>query len=172
MIYMGYQRPDKGYYFLADVLNQMPERVSKKMDIILAAKKYPDSKYMDVEINTEKFHSFHSKDGYSKEEISSLLKNKHLGIIPVLWEDNLPQVAIEMTAYGVPILVSDLGGASELCKDPNFVFRGGDVEDCIHKITYFVDHPERLKEYWKAYQGLNTMEDHLKELMEYWSLSL
>ena len=27
-----------------------------------------------------------------------------LSIVPVLWEDNLPQIAIESIAYGVPVL--------------------------------------------------------------------
>jgi len=98
-----------------------------------------------------------------------LLRNKNLGIIPVLWEDNLPQVAIEMTAYGVPVLASDLGGASELCNSNLFIFRGGDVKDCIDKITYFSDNPDKLDEYWKHYKKLTTMKQHMTEIMEYWS---
>lgn len=169
LIYMGYQRIDKGYYFLAEVLNNMPEAIAKKIDVTLLAKKYPNSKYKDTQINEDKFHSFIAKDGYLKDEMQSLLMNKHLGIIPVLWEDNLPQVAIEMTAYGVPILTSDLGGASELCGDKAFVFHAGDVNDCINKIINFVSHPEILEKYWENYKGLKTMKEHLKELIEHWS---
>lgn len=168
LIYMGYQRTDKGYYFLAEVLNKMPIDISKRIDITLAAKKIPNSKYKDIEINKDKFHSFVSKDGYLSKEMPNLLKEKNLGIIPVLWEDNLPQVAIEMTAYGVPVLASDLGGASELCEDDGFIFKGGDVDDCIDKITYFVENPKALERYWAHYKGINTMKVHLNELMDYW----
>jgi len=169
IIYMGYRRTDKGYYFLTHVLNKIPKEVARKIDITLAAKELPGSRYNDVEIDKSKFHSFVLQDGYSREEIPVLLSNKNLGIIPVLWEDNLPQVAIEMTAFGVPVLASDLGGASELCDDGNFVFRGGDVDACIDKITYFVKYPEKLDDYWKHYKGLTKMKDHLEELMGYWS---
>lgn len=169
LIYMGYQRIDKGYYFLVEVLNTMPEDIAKKIDVMILAKKHPNSKYKDTMINKDKFHSFVAKDGYLKDEMQTLLMNKHLGIIPVLWEDNLPQVAIEMTAYGVPILTSDLGGASELCGNKAFIFHAGDVNECINKISKFVCHPEILDEYWKDYKGLKTMKTHLKELIGYWS---
>ncbi len=169
LIYMGYQRRDKGYYFLVDVLNKMPLDVSKKLDIILAAKKIPNSKYGDVEIDKDKFHSFISKDGYKADEIPDLLSGKHLGIVPVLWEDNLPQVAIEMTAYGVPVLASDLGGTSELCEDSDFIFKSGDVDACIDRIAYFVNNPQKLKDYWVHYKGINTMKEHIDEMMGYWS---
>lgn len=169
LIYMGYRRTDKGYYFLAEVLNRMPEHIAGRMDITLVAKKNNNPRYGDVEIHEEKFHSFISKDGYSRDEIETLLANKNLGIIPVLWEDNLPQTAIEMTAYGVPVLASDLGGASELCDNQNFVFKAGDVEDCINKITQFVEHPERLDDYWISYKGLTTMREHLDEMVGFWN---
>lgn len=169
IIYMGYQRLDKGFYFLAEMLNKMPTELSKKLDITLIAKKNPNPKFKDVEIDKEKFYNFTFKNGYTKDEMPILLRNKNLGIIPVLWEDNLPQVAIEMTAYGVPVLASDLGGASELCNSNLFIFRGGDVKDCIDKITYFSDNPDKLDEYWKHYKKLTTMKQHMTEIMEYWS---
>lgn len=169
LIYMGYQRVDKGYYFLTEVLNSIPKDIAKKIDVTILAKKYPNSKYKDTIINEEKFHSFIAKDGYLKDEMQFVLQNKHLGIIPVLWEDNLPQVAIEMTAYGVPVLTSDLGGSSELCGNKAFVFHAGDVNDCVNKIINFIFYPEILKEYWRHYKGLKTMEMHLKELIEYWT---
>lgn len=169
IIYMGYQRLDKGYYFLVEVLNKMPIELSKKIDVTLIAKKNPNPKFKDVEIEKRKFHRFTSKNGYTKDEMPLLLKDKNLGIIPVLWEDNLPQIAIEMTAFGVPVLASNLGGASELCNSNAFTFKAGDVKDCIDKITYFSNNPDKLDDYWKYYRKLTTMEQHMEEIMEYWS---
>ena len=44
------------------------------------------------------------------------------GVVPVLWHDNLPQVAIEMHARHIPLLTSDMGGAQELGNCPEMVF--------------------------------------------------
>jgi hypothetical protein len=50
------------------------------------------------------------------------MKNVNLGIVPPQWEDNLPQVTIEMIANGIPALTSNKGGAHELNSHPKFVF--------------------------------------------------
>ena len=49
-------------------------------------------------------------NGYAKSEQGRLLGEIDLGVIPSLWEDNLPQVAIEYIASGIPIVASDAGG--------------------------------------------------------------
>src|SRR5690606_37858124 len=69
-------------------------------------------------------------DGYQPTELPAILEGVDLGVVPVQWEDNLPQVAIEMVAHGVPILTSDRGGAQELGgANPDFTFRAGDPTD-------------------------------------------
>ena len=88
-------------------------------------------------------------NGYTKNNQKELLQGANLGILPVMWEDNLPQVAIEQIAYGVPVLTSDLGGAKELCNDLNFVFKAGNVTDFINKLYNIYEHRELLLEYWK-----------------------
>ncbi len=163
IIYMGYKRNDKGYYFLMEVLNSLERDVANKIAVTIAAKSLPE--YPDVQVDTEKFRKYISYDGYKREEIDSLLQKQHLGIIPVLWEDNLPQVAIEMVAHGVPILTSDMGGASEIANNDKFCFHAADVAQCAEKIKDFVKHPDTLQEYWTNFRGLKTMDEHIKELL-------
>ena len=106
--------------------------------------------------------------GYNHNELRTILKNVDLGIIPVLWEDNLPQVAIEMVANGVPILCSSFGGASELCKSDLFKFNGGDEKDFVDKLSVFINNPELLKEYWPNHPPLVTMKKHTEDLEQYY----
>ena len=91
---------------------------------------------------------------------------RYLGIIPVLWEDNLPQVAIEMVAEGVPIIASDRGGASELGNNELFSFEAGNVKACCDRISYFVKRPERIQSFWGEAAKLVTMKEHISELLE------
>ncbi len=164
IIYMGYQRRDKGYMFLAEALNMLPESVSKRIRLTIAAKRVPNAP--EVIINGEKFADFIYKDGYTRNEIKSMLATQDLGIIPSLWEDALPQVAIEMAANGVPVLSSDRGGASELSDDHRFIFRAGDIEDFIRHITEIAENPRLLNEYWNGFHALTTMERHISELYD------
>lgn len=167
MIFMGYQRKDKGFFFLIDVLNEIDTITAKKINLIIAAKGDENSKKL-WNIDTEKFRSYTFQNGYLQSEIPELLKDKNLGIIPVLWEDNLPQVAIEMVANGTPILCSNMGGAKELCKNPLFCFHAGDKKMCIDRIKYFVDNPQHLSTYYDDFGGLTTMDAHVKELLDFY----
>ena len=87
-----------------------------------------------------------------------------------MWEDNLPQIAIEMVAMGVPVLCSSFGGASELCHSDRFIFQGGDEKDFRNKLIYFVENPERIKEFWNYHNGLLTMKEHFENLSEIYGL--
>ena len=51
-----------------------------------------------------------------------------------MWEDNLPQVAMEFKAMGIPVFASNRGGASELTEKTDFRFIAGDEEDFINKL--------------------------------------
>lgn len=160
--YLGYANVLKGFYFLLQALSTLPEELKSKIDIVFAAKNLNNNiKNLLIGFNSVKFY-----DGYSHKNLNSILSDVDLGIIPVLWEDNLPQVAIEMVASGTPILCSSFGGASELCRDESFKFKGGDREDFIRKLTTFVEQPELLNNFWKSNKKLVTMDEHIKELEE------
>ena len=115
-------------------------------------------------------HSVTIKDGYVLDELPILLKDVNLGIVPVLWEDNLPQVAIEMVSCGVPVLCSSYGGASELCDSELFRFDGGNTQDLLNHITHFLHYPMDLNKYWDYHNSLKTMSDHIGELKRYYGL--
>jgi glycosyltransferase involved in cell wall biosynthesis len=158
---------EKGYPFLLDALESLSKVYASQIDVMLTVKQE------EHEIINEKLINFHSvkiKQGYKHSELIDILKGCHLGIIPVVWEDNLPQIAIEMAAYGVPVLSSSLGGASELCKSELFKFEGGNSEDFLDKLIHFVENPEDLNEYWKYHTGLKTMSEHWNELVKYYNL--
>lgn len=163
VVFMGYQRQDKGFFFLIDVLNALDENVSKKMNVFLAAKGDARSESL-WRIGESKFNSFIYKNGYTRDEIGGLLANANLGIIPVLWEDNLPQVAIEMVSNGIPILCADKGGARELSNNSDFIFKAGDLEDCVKHLSMIVHNPSVLKHYYDDFNGLTTMEKHIADL--------
>lgn len=160
--YMGYERYDKGFFFFVDSLSKLDEEIAKDINVVLAVKNIHKENY------EEKLKSFNDVivyNGYTHDNLSQILSNVNLGVVPVLWEDNLPQVAIEMVAFGVPILCSDFGGASELCNNDLFKFKGGDEQDFRNKLVGFVKNPELLEKYWENHPPLMTMEKHVKELM-------
>ncbi len=169
LIYLGYMNPMKGFDFLVEALSGLDKKISQNIHLSLVCRNDPKYKIEEIKRSLEeRYASVTYIDGYTHETLPELLKGKHLGVIPVVWEDNLPQVSIEITSFGVPILASDLGGASELCSDKDFKFKGGDIQDFQKKLTYIVKNRKKLLEFWKHYNAPTTMEEHLKELYHYY----
>lgn len=164
MVYLGYPRSDKGFFFLMDSLEKADEKTAGRINLTFATK--TDDKNIIDRINrlSGKFHEVRWRNGYTHGDLSEILENQDLGVVPVLWEDNLPQVAIEMVANGVPVLSADLGGAKELSDAEAFVFQHGDADDFIEKLRDILDGRTHMSAYWDGYKGLVTMERHIKEL--------
>ena len=164
--YLGYMRQDKGFYFFLETCEKMSPKLCASCDVVFAAKASdPDAKER-IEALKNRFHGVFFYDGYSHENMEEILASVHLGIVPVLWEDNLPQIAIEMVSMGVPVLSSHLGGAKELTESENFCFRAGDFNDFEEKLMFLKEHPQILQEYFAKGRKLVTMTEHAKSLQK------
>lgn len=170
VVYLGshLNYEEKGYPFLLDSLEKLDEEHASKIDLVLTTTTLGKDEYVKEKL--KKLHSVEIIHGYTHADLPNILRGAQLGIIPVLWEDNLPQVAIEMVSLGVPILCSSAGGASELCSSEKFRFEGGNTEDFLEKLAYFTEHQEAVKDYWKYHNGLVTMKMHFDEIAKIFEL--
>ena len=164
--YLGYMRSMKGFYFLLDALEGMPAEMCSKVGVVIASPNTDIEAFARINNLKSKFASVSYFDGYSHDDLDEILAGVHLGIVPPMWEDNLPQVAIEMKAKGVAVLASDLGGTKELSSADEFVFKAGDREDFYLKLKSIMDTPSLFDKYWDNQMRLVTMEDHLRQLEE------
>ena len=165
--YMGYMRRDKGFYFWLDTLEAMPEDIASRLTIVVAAPVTDHHAYDRLMGMQSKFHQVIVHNGYNADNIKDILKDVNLGIVPVLWEDNLPQVALEMTAYGIPILTSDLGGAQEITNSEDFIFEAGNAQELINKIQVILEDKNSLSAFWKnetEKRVLNSVDEHCQFL--------
>ena len=104
-------------------------------------------------------------DGYDQNDLDRILEPVDLGVVPVQWEDNMPQVALEMHARHIPLLTSDRGGAQELALSPDFVFRAGDGADLAARLTALLDGRIDPAPLWARAQGPTGMQRHVDALL-------
>ena len=88
---------------------------------------------------------------YTTQQLSALLQQIDVVVVPSIWHENLPLIMQEAQASGVPTLVADVGGMTECVTDGvnGFTFRVGDVADLQRKMQMITDQPEilnRIKE--------------------------
>lgn len=162
--YFGYMKKEKGFYFFIECLKKLDSKITQNIDVLLATKITDTSILSDIEDLKKNYHSIILKDGYTHEEIKTLMKDINLGVVPVLWEDNLPQVAIEFVANGVPILTSDLGGAKELGKISEFIFKNNNIEEFNSKLINIFNNRKLLDSFFENQIELESLENHIKKL--------
>lgn len=164
ILYMGYTSVQKGFLLYLSNLENLNNHIAKKINLRFASK-FNDQKLLDRTKKLEsKFKSIKIYNGYSHEDLPMITQNVSLGVVPPIWEDNLPQVTMEMIAHGIPVLTGSYGGAHELNTNPLFTF-GKKPFDLKNRIEYFFNNHELLIEYWKTSKPLTKMEDHIKELL-------
>ena len=175
MAYLGFMRRDKGFYFLLDSLERMPRQIAEHISLVIAAR-FTDTEAINrLNKIKDKFKGLNLINGYNYDNLKDVLSGVNLGIVPVLWEDNLPQVALEFTAFGIPVFTSDLGGAQEITMSSNFIFEAGNYENFISKLSYIISNKNSLSEFWPdsfSKRILVPLEEHCKQLYNLYSSDL
>ncbi|MCC5987724.1 MAG: glycosyltransferase [Pararhodobacter sp.] len=166
MAYLGYMRADKGFPFLMQALAALPDSMLSRLRLTLAARRGSAQMMQAMHALAPRLAGFHHADGYRHDQLDTLLGGVALGVVPVMWEDNLPQVAIEMHARHVALLTSDMGGARELGNCPALVFRAGDSDDFAAALGRVLAGKISPKEYWRRAREPVGMEEHLAALAQ------
>jgi len=162
--YLGYMRADKGFMFLLDALEALPDEIAERIGLVIAAPQGGPKVMERVGDLVERFESLSYANGYTHDSLDEILSGVDIGLVPVLWEDNLPQVAIEMHARHIPLLTSDKGGAKELGNSPDMVFEAGDEEAFQARIEAILAGNLDLEAYWAGARAPTSLEGHLAEL--------
>ena len=164
LAYLGYMRRDKGFHFLMQALSALPPEIAGRLHLTVAAKAGEGDALRLLAEATPQLASLRHVDGYSHDGLDALLADVDLGLVPVMWEDNLPQVAIEMHARHIPLLTSDRGGAQELGNCPDLVFRAGDAQDFARVLGRVLDGTVDPAQYWSNAVPPIDMATHLDAL--------
>lgn len=168
LVYLGYMRRDKGFYFLLKALQRMPQPLARRLALTFATKIVDQGPHEWIKRMAHRFASVTFYDGYTHAQLPDILSPIDLAIVPVLWEDNLPQVAIECVASGIPILTSDRGGAQELLNCPQLVFRAGSRADLYAKLEGILDNPSILTTALAGRSRLYTPAEHYESLRKHY----
>ncbi len=167
--YLGYMRADKGFYFLMHALSQMPDSWTQRLSLTIAAPLHDGGSVEWLRSMAHRFRVITLHDGYTHAALDRILEGVHLGIVPPIWEDNLPQVAIEMVSRGIPLLTSDRGGASEIARQPAFTFRAGSIESFHARLHDIMTRRTELALFWDNDVRLLSMDEHLRDLMAHYA---
>ena len=166
--YLGYMRRDKGFFFLLDALEALPDDIATRLRLVIAARKGGKTTMQRLAHLDSKLAELRHVDGYSHDDLDQLLAGVDVGVVPVLWHDNLPQVAIEMHARHIPLLTSDMGGAQELGGSDGMVFPAGDIAAFHDRLTRLLAGEVDMDAYWRNAMRPVDMARHMDELITHY----
>lgn len=165
--YLGYIRPDKGFFFLLETLENCPKELLSRIRLVLGARAGDEFTMTRLATLAQTMQDIVFYDGYTHDQLPTILESVDFGIVPVQWEDTLPQVAIEMVANGVPLITSNRGGAQELGEsNRSFVFAAENPNELIDILRNVVDGKLEPRDYWEHARELVTMDHHVARLTE------
>ncbi len=160
----------KGLDFLISALEQCPEAVLSKIHFVIAAKwiyRNPRNRRRLSALGS-KLSGLTVREGYSHKELGELLDDVDLGVVPHLWEDCYPQVAVEFVCNGVPVIISNLGGAKEVSSNPDFEFNVESHAGLIKIIEKFADDKQKILNFWNKEPVIRSMDAHVDELLDHY----
>lgn len=166
LAYLGYMRRDKGFFFLLDAFEALPDAVAGRLRLVLAARRSDAATMARIETLGARLKQLEYHDGYSHDKLDEMLARVDVGVVPVLWHDNLPQVAIEMHARHIPLLCADMGGAQELGGLGGMIFPAGDVKAFGARVADLLDQGFDVDGYWANAMTPVSMADHIASLID------
>jgi len=91
-------------------------------------------------------HRIEFKGQYDFNDIEGILAQIDMVIVPSIWYENAPLTISSSLAFGVPVLVSDIGGMSEAVMDGRngLTFNVGDSESLAEKIRLLSGDPQLI----------------------------
>lgn len=164
LTYLGYMRRDKGFFFLVDACYDMPKHIAEKINLVIAARNSEPEQLAKLYGQIWKFNSISHADGYTHDSLPKILENTDVGIVPVQWEDNLPQVAIEMHARKIPLITSNRGGAQELGNNGKFIFKSSSKEELYQVLERIINGEVKHEDYWATAMKPVSMDEHCEKL--------
>jgi glycosyltransferase involved in cell wall biosynthesis len=169
LAYLGYMRRDKGFFFLMEALAALPPAIATRLHLTVAARPGTPAAMAQMAALRPRLAGLTHVPGYTHGQLDDILRATTLGVVPVLWEDNLPQVALEMHLRGIPLLTADLGGAQELGRCPGLVFPAGDARALADRLAAVLDGRIDPAAYWDGARAPETMAGHLAALRAVWA---
>jgi len=153
----------KGTQVLLDAVHQ----VKNKDFVVKIFGKY-DPKYRDDIMRGKEELPVEFVGRYETGELSSILKQIDIMVLPSICKDTAPQTIFESFSARIPIIASDIGGFPDFIQDDRNgrLFRAGDSRDLAEKIDDILLDPEKINAFARNIPRLKTIKENADELID------
>jgi len=176
LLAVGTIHPQKNYYLLVSAISLLPLHIKKRINISIAGegeKEYTENLKNHIKDKdlTETINLIGNQNN-----IPELMSKFDIFIMSSAWE-GLPISLIEASISGLPCIVTNVGGCSEVintCKN-GIIVEPNNAQKLANAIIVYFDNPERISEHSKngmkyshIYSIKTATDKHLKLYKEFY----
>jgi glycosyltransferase involved in cell wall biosynthesis len=165
--FLGSMIAAKGPHVLLEAWKRIPPELRARGSLVLRGPAHHEPEYV-ARVEALAAEAGARIDGpLERAEIPRALASIDLLVVPSVWFENAPLVIAEAFAAGTPLLVSDLGGMSELVEEGRggWRFRAGDAADLAAKLGAILADPARLRELAPPRDPPPTFDAHVDAVL-------
>jgi GT2 family glycosyltransferase/glycosyltransferase involved in cell wall biosynthesis len=164
--YIGQIAWHKGVHVLFEAVRRMPHAS-------LTVQAYGDTTPFPQ--YTARLRRLTAKDGrlkltglYRRQEVSQVLRELDVIVVPSLWYENSPNAILEAFAHRTPVVASNLGGMAELVHDEEngLLFAPGDADDLARQLRRLLDDRRLLPTLRTGIGPVKSVTQEMDELEE------
>lgn len=144
--FLGSMIAAKGPHVLLEAWKRIPAELRARGTLVLRGPAHHEPEYVARIVALAAEAGARIEGPVERDEIPRALASIDLLVVPSVWFENAPLVIAEAFAARTPVLVSDLGGMSELVEEGRggWRFRAGDAADLAAKLGAILADPARL----------------------------
>ncbi len=145
--FMGTMSKHKGPHVILDALAALGERAREISLQLYGQGSLGDPYFSEIRAKTERLGGSAMLMGtFPHDRIGGVLSDQHLLVVPSLWYESTPLVLCSALAAGIPALVSQLGGMTEVIQEGinGLSFPAGDATALKRVLLRLLDAPEIL----------------------------
>ncbi len=142
--YLGQIAPLKGVHLLVDAVQLLPDRAIE-LHIHGDSELHPQYAHT-LSQSTRNDPRIVLHGVYGRDQLTSILRELDVIVVPSLWYENSPNVILESFAHATPVVATDFGGMAELVEDGSngLCFAVGDAPALAHQLQRLLDEPGLL----------------------------
>lgn len=166
--YIGQIKPHKGVDLIVDAVISLLEKGHKvALDLWGSETEAPEYTAM-LQERTAAHPSIRWNGRYTGAKVWDVLAGVDALVVPSRWYENSPNVILEAYEMRVPVIVTNLGGMSELVEHEKtgLVFTLNDMDDLHDQIERLLTEPGLLDKLRAGIPHVKTIEEEMRDLLQ------
>lgn len=153
--FLGRIIPVKGVSLLIDAFNEVDH---SKAELNFYGRRPSSLIYLKKRCKNS---SIYFRGGYNYKDITKILSNIDVLVVPSIWFENSPLVIHEAFLAKIPVITNNLGGMAELVthEKNGLLAEPGNVKDLIEKMNLFIENSNLLDKYSQETYVRSIQED-------------